>query len=287
MKVNLQLFAEGDGSEMSIAPEGEMQQQELPDSDAFEQMYYGELDDEQLEGEEDSDEQELEDEPEQQPWKNQQNADFAAQRRRQEEAQRMQSAIDAEYARMFAGQTNPYTGRPITTKAEYDLYQQQYQQEQLQQAGIDPGILDQMIQNHPAIHQAQAMMAQQQMAMQQQRMVAGLQAISQFDPDVKGFEDIIKNPNFAQIDAMYQRGYSLEDAYYLANKDKISQRKQAAAKQQVINQATGKSHMKATGSNGAGNDVSVPSDVMEMYKQMNPGATETQIKQHYARTHKE
>lgn len=288
MKLNLQLFAEGEGEGIGDISQGtEVQQPEVSDRDMFEQMYYEEPEVEA--GGDDS--SEMIEQPEdttidganQQPWKNQHNAEMAAARRRQEQ----QMAVDQAYANMFRGQVNPYTGQPIQSERDYNQYLQQQQQEQLQQAGLDPNMIDQMIQNHPAVQQAQTVMHQQQRVAGQQRLVAGLQAISQFDPDVKTFEDILACPNFAQIDDMFRRGYSLEDAYKLANMDKIAQRKQAAAKQQAINQVTGKRHMQATGNNGAGNNVSVPADVMEMYRQMNPNATDAQIKQHYARTHKE
>lgn len=121
---------------------------------------------------------------------------------------------------------------------------------------------------------------------QKQQFQASLQVIQQFDSNVRTFEDIINNPHFAEIEQKWQKGYSLEDAYYLANKNELAQKRQAAAKQQVINQATGKQHLKPTGNNGAGDDVQVPADLMAMYREMNPKATDADIRKNYAKFQK-
>ena len=225
--------------------------------------------------------------PEGKPWKNQQNADFAAQRRRQEEQQRVQSAVDAEYARMFAGQTNPYTGRPINTKAEYDLYQQQYQKEQLKQAGVDPNYINQLVQNNPAVVEANRIMQEQHQAEGKRLLETQVQEICKLDPDIKNFGDLMACENFGQINDMVMNGYSLTDAYKIANFIKITQRKQAAATQRAINQVSGKAHMRQTGAGGAGDNVSIPADVLSMYQEMMPEASMAQIREHYKRTHKE
>ncbi len=285
MELNLQLFAEGE--------EGTEQQATLTGDEEFEESYYSNPDEGEDEEEEDIEEPEGEDEEGEdieepnQPFKNQHNADMAAMRRRQEEAQRIQAARDAAFAEAYGNQVNPYTNQPIRTEQDFRAYQEAFQRDQLQQAGLDPNIINQMVSNHPMIRQAQEALAQQKIAQQQQAMVAGLQEISRIDPDIKTFEDILANPNFAQIDAMYQRGYSLSDAYKLANMEKITQRKQAAAKQTVINQTTGKSHMQQTSGRGTGNDVQIPADVMAMYHEMMPNATDKEIRAHYKRTHKE
>lgn len=299
LKLNLQMFAEGDVSDTGA------EEQSLGGYEQFERLYNnqaedgseGECDtvnndsDDSLGGDDDSADGEIEqDQHEQQPWKNQYNAQQAAQRRRQEEAQRVQRERDAVFAQIYHGQINPYTNKPIQSEKDYQQYVQQYTQDQLQQAGVDQSVVQQAVNADPRVQQAaaiiqqqQAMAAQQAQQAQTQQFHAALQAIQQLDPTVKGFEDIINNPHFAEIEQRWQKGYSLEDAYYLANRIELSQKKQAAAKQQVINQATGKKHLKPTGNNGAGEDVQVPADVMAMYREMNPKATEAEIRKNYAK----
>lgn len=303
LKLNLQMFAEGDVNDTGAETGAE--EQSLSGYEQFEQLYNNQAEDgsegegdtvnndsdDSLGSDDDSADGGIEqDQQEQQPWKNQYNAQQAAQRRRQEEAQRVQRERDAVFAQIYHGQINPYTNKPIQSEKDYQQYVQQYTQDQLQQAGVDQSVVQQAVNADPRVQQAaaiiqqqQAMAAQQAQQAQTQQFHAALQAIRQLDPTVKGFEDIINNPHFAEIEQRWKKGYSLEDAYYLANRIELSQKKQAAAKQQVINQATGKKHLKPTGNNGAGEDVQVPSDVMAMYREMNPKATEAEIRKNYAK----
>lgn len=303
LKLNLQMFAEGDASDTGT--DAGTEEQSLGSYEQFEQLYNNQAEDgsegeddtvnndsdDSLGGDDDSADGGIEKNlQEQQPWKNQYNAQQAAQRRRQEEAQRVQRERDAVFAQIYHGQINPYTNKPIQSEKDYQQYVQQYTQDQLQQAGVDQSVVQQAVNADPRVQQAaaiiqqqQAMAAQQAQQAQTQQFHAALQAIQQFDPAVKSFEDIINNSHFAEIEQRWQKGYSLEDAYYLANRIELSQKKQAAAKQQVINQATGKKHLKPTGNNGTGDDVQVPADVMAMYREMNPKATEAEIRKNYAK----
>lgn len=230
----------------------------------------------------------------QKPWKNEQNAEFAAQRRRQEEQQRIaqaaQRARDAVFAEQYKDTLNPYTGQPIRSEADYKAYQQAYNAEVLKNAGIQQTQFDQMVNADPRIQQAQQIIAQQEMMkrqsqqmQEQQKLNDSVAKIRKFDKSIKTEQDIIDNPHFQEIAAMYNRGYSLEDAYYLANRADIEQKKQAATRQQAMNQMTSKQHMRATGNSGAGDAIVVPADVMAMYREMNSDWTDAQIQAHYAR----
>lgn len=307
IRLDLQMFAEGDPNDTTSTGVGG-EEQSLSGFEQFEQLYNnpaeddpeGEDDavnndsDDSLGGDDDSaDGGDEQNQQEQQPWKNQYNAQQAAQRRRQEEAQRVQRERDAVYAQIYAGQVNPYTNKPIQSEQDYQEYVRQYTQEQLQQAGIDQNVVQQAVNADPRVQQAAAIIQQQQVFQAQQAQLqqtqqfqAALQNIQQFDSSVKGFEDIINNPHFAEIEQMWKKGYSLDDAYYLANRSELTQKRQAAAKQQVINQATGKQHLKPTGNNGAGDDVQVPADLMAMYREMNPKATDADIRKNYAKFQK-
>ena len=73
--------------------------------------------------------------------------------------QAQQQAVNDFIAKQFAGQVNPYTGKPITTAAELEAYQQRYAEEQLKSqlegAGLDKGVIDRLIAEHPAVKAAQ------------------------------------------------------------------------------------------------------------------------------------
>lgn len=315
LKLDLQFFSEDVAVDTTEAVESTENQPTMSDYEQFEALYNGTSDDESqddayestvnddsepvLGGDADSadgDSNEPIQTPPEQPWKNEQNARYAAERRRQEEAQRIelakQQARDAVYAEQFQGQVNPYTGQPIRTEADYKAYQQAYNAEILQNAGIQQTQFDQIVNADPRIIQAQqiinqqnAMQQQAKQMQEQQKLNDAIAKIKQFDKSVKSPQDVINNPHFQQIEEMWSRGYSLEDAYYLANRAELEQKKQAAAKQQAINQVAGKQHMKATGQNGTGNDVHIPADVMAMYREMT-GMSDAEIRKHYARVNK-
>ena len=314
LKLNLQMFAEG--AEPDTDSSFDTNEPELSASERFDEMYYGSDDDQQddfldddavnndygdvaggdtdpADGDNDQQTQQAQ----QQPWKNPQNAQFAAERRRQEEAQRIaqatQAARDAVYAEQYKGQVNPYTGQPIRSEADYKAYQQAYNAEILKNSGIQQAQFDQMVNADPRIQQAQQIIAQQEMMkrqtqqmQEQQKLSDAVAKIRKFDKSVKTEQDIIDNPHFQEIAAMYNRGYSLEDAYYLANRAEMEQKKQAATRQQAMNQMTSKQHMRATGNSGAGDAIVVPADVMAMYREMNSDWTDAQIQAHYARHQK-
>lgn len=212
-----------------------------------------------------------------------QNAAFAAARRRAEAqaAARSQAEKDALVERIYRGQNNPYTGRPIRSVRDLNEYEQQYQQDQMRQAGIDPGVLNQMIENNPAVQQAKVMTARMRQEAGQRALEEQIAEIGKIDPSVTDFQTLVQHPNFQQFDARVRQGYSLVDAFKLANYDQITGKKAAAAKQQALNSVNGKNHLNPTKSAGTGDDVVVPEETMAMYRSAFPNWTKQQIIEDY------
>ena len=212
-----------------------------------------------------------------------QNAQFAAARRRAEAqaAHRAQMEKDALVARIYQGQTNPYTNRPIMSERDLMEYEQQYQADQMRQAGIDPGMINRMIEQNPVVQQARATTARVRQEEAQKAMEAQIAEISKLDPSVTDFNSLVRHPNFRQFDQMARRGYSLVDAFKLANYDQITGKKAAAAKQQALNSVNGKNHLNPTKSAGTGDDVVVPEETMAMYRSAFPNWTKQQIIEDY------
>lgn len=212
-----------------------------------------------------------------------QNAAFAAARRRAEAqaAARSQAEKDALVERIYRGQNNPYTGRPIRSVRDLNEYEQQYQQDQMRQAGIDPGVLNQMIENNPAVQQAKVMTARMRQEAGQRALEEQIAEIGKIDPSVTDFQTLVQHPNFQQFDARVRQGYSLVDAFKLANYDQITGKKAAAAKQQALNSVNGKNHLNPTKSAGTGDDVVVPEETMAMYRMAFKGWTKQQIVDDY------
>lgn len=212
-----------------------------------------------------------------------QNAAFAAARRRAEAqaAARSQAEKDALVERIYRGQNNPYTGMPIRSVRDLNEYEQQYQQDQMRQAGIDPGVLNQMIENNPAVQQAKVMTARMRQEAGQRALEEQIAEIGKIDPSVTDFQTLVQHPNFQQFDARVRQGYSLVDAFKLANYDQITGKKAAAAKQQAMNQVNGKSHLNATKSGGEGEDISIPDEEMEYFRNFFPDLSKKQIMEKY------
>ena len=82
---------------------------------------------------------------------------------------------------------------------------------------------------------------------------------------------------------LVQQGATLEDAFWLANRQELDQRRRAASRQAAINAAPGKSHLSAGVAREAGEPVEVPADLAESYREMMPGATDGEIRAAYAR----
>ena len=212
-----------------------------------------------------------------------QNAAFAAARRRAEAqaAVRSQAEQDALVERIYRGQTNPYTGKPIRSVRDLNEYEQQYQADQMRQAGIDPGVLTQMIEQNPVVQQARQMIAKMQQEEGQRYIEGQVAEISKVDPSIKSFADLTKAETFPQFDAMVRRGYSLVDAYKIVNFDRLTGQRAAAAKQQALNSVNGKSHLNPTKGAGNGEDVVVPEETMAMYRSAFPNWTKQQIIEDY------
>lgn len=219
-------------------------------------------------------------------------------RRAREEQERQaaeQQRRDQIFAEMFAGQTNPYTGKPITTEAEFRAYQAEKQRrqqaEQLQQAGIQPetirGIVDQqlgpfkeqLIQAQMQAAQERARAANQQA---QEAIGAAIKNISATWPEIKSLEDIVALPTGQEFNRLVQENnLSIEQAFYLANQKEIDARKIAAAKTAAVHGVAGKQHLNPLPAGGGSEPVEVPADQRDAYREMMPNATDAEIKAAY------
>lgn len=255
-------------------------------------------DGEAAEAEDDSQEEE-EPDAEQTP---EQRSEFAAARRKAEQerdaavAQAKQEA-QAEAQRVIdeafknSGLTNPYTKKPITTKAEYDEYRQRFETEKkarvLKKSGMTDEEFNEFVASLPEVRQAkeqqvaaEAATRQAQEAQAKLKVDEQLKEISAIDPTIKELKDIAKMPTYPRFYELVKKGNSLSDAFKLANLDKLTQTAAQASKQAAVNAAAGKGHMTRTATRGAG-AVSVPQEVREEYLAFNPGATDAEIAQHY------
>lgn len=235
--------------------------------------------------------------PEQEP-KTDRDAQFAAARRKAEaerDAAIAQAKEDAQKQvdEFFktSGLMNPYTGQPITTRAECEAYRERFEADQkaklMEKAGITQEEFQAFVQGLPEVRAARQAKAEAEAAARQAREQEAkarvdeqLRQIQAIDPTVKELGDLAKLDTYPKLYDMVKRGYSILDAYRLANYDTLTQRAAEASRKAAINSVQSKQHLKATESRGGG-AIPVPDSVLEEYRVLNPGATKEEIQKHY------
>lgn len=233
-----------------------------------------------------------------------QNAQFAAARRKAEAERDAAIAKAKEDAKAEAqrtideafrnsGLTNPYTKKPITSKAEYDEYRARFEAEKkariLKKSGMSDEEFQQFVQGLPEVKQAKEAQAAAETAARQAReqqaklkVEEQLKEITALDPTIQDLKDLAKMETYPKFYELVKRGNTLTDAFKLANYDALTGRAAAASRQAAINSAQGKQHLSPTTQRGAG-AVSVPADIKAEYLAFNPDATDAEIQQHYNR----
>ena len=217
------------------------------------------------------------------------NAAFADMRRRMEAAEKKAADIDAMYAKQFGGYTNPETGQPIRSAADYVeamAAQERIQARQkLQENNIDPGLIDNLIANSPVVRQAEAQMAELTNMRAQQEVEKDIAEVLKLDPTLTSKDAIMNDPSFPLVLEKVQAGMRLVDAYKLVNFDRLSSSKTAAARQAVVNQVKGQAHL----SNAAGLTASdtledIPASMLETFRDRFPEKTDKELKALYNQT---
>ena len=214
------------------------------------------------------------------------NARYAAIRRRAEEDARRRyeseiGAMNQQIAALCEGVTHPVTGQPITNMRDYvdalTTQQRMARDQELRDKGIDPSIIDQAIAQNPVVRQAQQVIEHSKIQSAEYALQNDIAELGKIDPNIKNANDLMLLPEFPEILNRVQRGDSLVDAYKIVNYGKSND----VARQQAINQMRGKSHL-ASQPNGVATDndeVEVPADIMKSWKA--EGKTEKQIRELY------
>lgn len=219
--------------------------------------------------------------------------------RRKAEAQRdeaiRQAKADAQKlvdeAFRDSGLTNPYTKQKITSKADYDAYKARFDAERksvlLKKSGMSEEEFGKFVETLPEVQAAKSAKENAERVAQEaaetrarERIDADIRAITAMDPSVKSLDDLKKTENYNEIYALVQRGYTILDAFRVANFDRLTTRTTEAAVKAAAKLQRGKEHLSATAQRGSGAS-DVPADVAETYRTFNPGATDAEIRRHY------
>ena len=216
------------------------------------------------------------------------------QREMEDLRQQNRQALDAQVAAM--GLTNPYDGnKPITTAEEYEAYQQQAREAQWQrireQTGLTKEQLDELVAGLPQVREAQQAKADAEAAQRaaddrvmQQRLTDEIAAIHKLCPEVRDKDTLTKHESWPAVaKRMRETGCGVLDAFRLENFDALTAAKAESVRKQVARNQAGKNHMKGLKGKGGGGP-SLTNEELNIYRRMNPRATDAEIHAHYAKS---
>lgn len=235
----------------------------------------------------DTDDSEGAEEPETAEPEIDENAIYAQARR---VAERRMNSINDKVVKRFGSMTNPETGKPIRSADDYfDALEAQERvnaRREIEERGVDPDLIDRLINQNPVIMQAQKIMQENTRKEGEAELDRQIGEISKIDPDIKNLDDISRMETFPQFDAYVRRGFSLIEAYRLANFDSLMQRDAAATRQATINAAKGKNHLAPLGGvNGPQSQmVDIPQAERELWESAYPGLSYKELREKYNRS---
>lgn len=196
-----------------------------------------------------------------------------------------------------AGMTDRYNGgKPITSKEEFDAWQDRARTErlsrQLRDGSLTPEAFQQAVDASPTVRAAKDFMDRMEAAEQERKaretearfkeqVAAELTEIRKLNPGVKSLEDIMRmetGPRFAQL--VRERGMSYLEAFQLANMDDILKAGSMAAAEGAARQQHSKDHLRSSAGVGAV-PREVPRAVVMQYRELFPDWTMEQIRADY------
>jgi hypothetical protein len=286
-KLNLQLFAEE--AEPAEPTEPAYVEPEEPEDVTWEPF---ESDKPKVEPEKTEEPEVVDPEPEKPKQDHETNKAFQEMRKAREEAERRAKAADEIIEREFG-----HLG--IKTVEQYHQYlQDEKKRREYAEKGIDYDevrkIAKEEADNHPDVikarQEAQRMAVNSEIReLKTAYPELDISEVDRLDPtELRTM--LSKLPNWDQMEHRVNRGYSLKDAYELANREAIEQKRLEAAKQAERNKIHGKAHLKPSGSAETGDAIIVPPEVMNQYrqifkKQLKAGTmTESDFVNHYKKS---
>lgn len=199
---------------------------------------------------------------------------FADLRRRAEAAEKAKQRADAMIAKQYGQSHGIHTveqlEEAIAAQEEAD------RQKAYRDQGIDPDTVNELIERHPLIQ-----------SVRQEKEDRFL--VDNFTQLTKEFPDMVKQPEDIPpaVWAKWndgRNGISLVDAFILVNKGVILKNSTAAAKQAALNSVNGKGHIRGSGGGADVETVTIPDDVLAMYKKLNPGKSTEEYQKHYKKS---
>lgn len=210
------------------------------------------------------------------------NAIFAEARRTFE---RKQNEVNARYAARFKGLVNPETNKPITNPDEYlealDAQERMAQKRELEEKGIDPALIDRLVENSPRLKQAEQMLAEFQQQKIEQSIMADVAELNKLDPAITSLETVPREV----VEFGTQNNLTLVNAYKILNFGKVSAQQTQAIQQKTINSIAGKAHL-APANGVVANDglVDIPANEYSTWQEAFPHLSAAELKKKYNRS---
>jgi predicted secreted protein len=153
----------------------------------------------------------------------------------------------------------------------------------MRQAGIDPNIVNNIIDHHPAVQAASQVVEQNRRQQIKASIDSHFKELLDEHPDCgfKSVADFVNNPKYPEMLNWLNRGYTMSDAYEKVNKAEIKRKNAEAAKQATLNKVNSKEHLKPDGGTADVDITTVPKETLAWYKSFFPKWTNEQIAKHY------
>ena len=224
--------------------------------------------------------------------------DIAVERARNEERQAVMAEVEKRIARMQMN--NPYAGKVVSNLDDLESYHSHLSGEkekeiveELKEYGFEESrineIINTLVANRPEVRQAGEAMERlnklEEKAQQEHLnniFESELDKIREIDPTIRNAEDLFASENEAAMTELIKKNYSISDAYFIANREKLMERAASAGAQQTRNNAANKGHLNAISPHGTGG-ITVPEDVMSEFRLINPNASDDEIRAFYQR----
>lgn len=244
------------------------------------------------------DEGENEDEPADHPMDKDERRRQAAARRKREFDEAIAKAKEeakAEFNTQLSeilkqtGLENPLEdGKAIESLDDLIAYNKSMQDRQLdrtlRRTGLSREEFDELIEQSPVVQAARRYEEQARRAEEAERASRARDNINRvieeeiypYAPDVRNIDDLMKLPEADDILERVSRGMTVSEAYFNLHREEMLNRSATLGRKQAARSAAGRSHLRSTAQQGAGARA-VPSGQMEIFRRMNPTATEEEI----------
>lgn len=153
------------------------------------------------------------------------------------------------------------------------------------------GDLERAISESPTVRRMQEILRREEearrerdMAAAQAKIDAELREIHRLDPSITTTEDLLNMPAAKEFYEYVRRGNTFLDAFYLANRQRLTEQAAQAARQQTLNAARSKDHLHPAGTSRGEGAATVPAEELKLFKLLNPQATEAEIQTYYNRS---